>query len=455
MEITFGTDGWRTHQENITPDRLHMVAAAIVNVLDDQGRAGEPVAIGYDARQHANAHAKELARVVAAAGHDVKFANRDCPTPAVASAIVRHDLAGGIMMTASHNPPEYGGVKFIPGDGAPALPVVTDAIEDALGTDVTTNGDGGIQQVDVIEPHIKMVLDRLSPQLEGLTVAYDAMYGSGRGVTDAALERGGATVQRFRCTRDPTFGDGAPNPTTSRLSELIDRVNKGEVDLGIANDGDADRVAIVTEQGVVDANRLFAVMYDALLAGRSGPAVRTVSTTSLIDRIAAAHGESVIETPVGFKWVAEAMAEHDAIIGGEESGGFTIDRHIRLKDGVLIGVLAATLHQQTSIDDRWEQITDAHGAIYQRRTSVDCPPNRKPAVIEALQTQYPDRILETDIEDVSLKDGVKLYLADDRWLLIRPSGTEPKIRVYAEATTEPGVEQLLEAGHSLVARHCK
>ncbi|ELY55557.1 phosphoglucomutase/phosphomannomutase family protein [Natronolimnohabitans innermongolicus] len=457
--ISFGTDGWRATLEEFTTPRVRMVGQAVATYLRDEGRDGT-VAVGYDARETSRGFAEELARVLCANGFDVIVPERDRPTPLVAHAIVERDLLGGFAITASHNPPEYNGVKFIPDDGAPALPAVTDAIADRLAEPEPLPEDehGTVEEVDLAAPHADAALERVdeitgSTDLSGLTVAYDAMHGSGRGTTDALLERAGASLELLRCERDPEFGGGAPEPAPENLETLIDLVTDDatDPDLGVANDGDADRLAIVTpERGYLDENLFFAALYDYLLEGDSGPAVRTVSTTFLIDRVADAHGEAVHEVPVGFKWVAQGIAEHDALVGGEESGGFTVRGHVREKDGVLMALLAAAMHAEEPLDERVDRLLEEHGTVVQNKISVACPDHEKARVLEDLEGEIPDAVAGTDVEDVNTADGFKLQLADGSWVLVRPSGTEPVLRVYAEATDEERVEALLEAGEELV-----
>jgi phosphomannomutase len=449
--IEFGTDGWRAPLDEFTDGRVRVVAQAVATHLNAGGTAG-PVGVGYDARGTSRGFAEEVARVLCANGRDAVLPERDCPTPLLAWAIADRDLAGGVMITASHNPPEYNGVKFIPRDGAPALPGVTEAIEANLG-DVEALPEaewGSVRETDFVGSHAAQALSLVEPELSGLTVAYDAMHGSGRGVTDGLLERAGATVERVRCTRDPEFGGTPPEPSEEHLDPLVEAV-RGGADLGVANDGDADRIAVVTERGVLDANLFFAALYDYLLSSDSGPAVRTVSTTFLIDRIADAAGESVVETPVGFKWVAEAMAEGDALVGGEESGGFSVRGHVREKDGVLMALFAAAMEVEGGIDARVDRLREAHGEIHQDRVSVDCPDEEKARVIAAIGDALPETVAGVAVEDVNDADGYKALLADGSWLLVRPSGTEPKLRIYAEAEREDRVAELLAAGREIVA----
>jgi len=451
--ISFGTDGWRATLSEFTAPRVRMVGQAVATHLDDEGLGDEPVVAGYDARESSRGFAEELTRVLAVNGHDVLLPGRDVPTPLVAWAVLDRDLAGGLMITASHNPPEYNGVKFVPGDGAPALPAVTDAIEANLADpDPLPESEWGtVREIDLAESHAEHALELVDADLTGRTVAYDAMHGSGRGITDALLERAGADVERLRCEADPSFGGAEPKPAPDHLGDLIGTVGADGASLGVANDGDADRIAVVTpERGYLDENLLFAALYDYLLEEDAGPAVRTVSTTFLIDRIAAVHGQDVVETPVGFKWVAEAMADNDALIGGEESGGFTVRGHVRGKDGVLLALLAAAADAAEPLDERVDRLLAEHGEVHQGRVSVDCPDDRKAAVLDALEDEIPPELAGTAVDDVVTKDGFKLLLTDGSWVLVRPSGTEPKLRVYAEANSEQRIDRLLSAGRDLV-----
>ena len=450
--ISFGTDGWRATLDTFTDERLRVVGQAVADYLADEGHDA-PVIVGYDARETSEGFAESLAAVLAGNGFDVLLPERDCPTPLVAYAVVDRGLSGALMVTASHNPPEYNGVKFIPSDGAPALPDVTDAIADRL-TDpdlLPESERGTIETVDVVTPHAERATELVDADLSGLTVVHDAMHGSGRGVADDLLRSAGAEVVSVRGDRDPTFGGSPPEPSAEHLGPLVDAVDAHDADLGVANDGDADRVAFVTpERGHLDENLFFAAAYDYLLESDAGPAVRTVSTTFLIDRIADAHGQETVETAVGFKWVAQAMADSDALIGGEESGGFSIRGHVREKDGVLMALLAGAVESDRSYDDRVDALLSEFGEIHQSKVSVDCPDERKQDVLAALETELPETVAGERVERVNDTDGFKILLEDGSWLLVRPSGTEPKMRVYAEAASEARVEALLDAGRELV-----
>ena len=452
--IRFGTDGWRAPLTEFTAPRVRAVGQAVATYLADEGQARRPLAVGYDARETSRGFAEELARVLCVNGHDVLLPDRDCPTPLVAWAVHDRDLAGAFMVTASHNPPEYNGVKFIPADAAPALPAVTDEIERNLARpDPLPEGEWGqVREAGFVDPHAEHARRLVAGDCSGLTVAYDAMHGSGRDVTDRLLVAAGATVERVRCRPDPTFGGTPPEPTPAHLDPLEETMAAVDADIGIANDGDADRVAVATpDRGVVDGSQCFALIYDFLLADASGPAVRTVSTSGLIDRIAAAHGEEVVETAVGFKWVAEAMAAHDALVGGEESGGYSMRGHIREKDGVLMALVLAAAAAAEPPDDRLDRLRETHGAFVADKVSLDCPDAEKDRVLAAVEESVPDAVAGRPVASVNPTDGVKLALEDGAWLLVRPSGTEPKMRIYAEADSDAAVREVLDAGRALVA----
>jgi len=452
--IEFGTDGWRAELSEFTSPRVSMVAQGIADYLREEAdHAGGTVAVGYDARDTSPGFAADVTEVLTTNGFDVTLSERDCPTPVVAWTIQDRNLAGAVMITASHNPPQYNGIKFIPDDGAPALPEVTEAIESRLREPEALPADehGVYREDDFVTPYFEDVLVMMDAHLTGIDVVYDGMHGSGRGVTDELLEMAKADVHRIRCDYNPTFGGSSPEPSAENLEELVETVEERDADIGIANDGDADRLAVVTpERGFLNENLFFAAMYDYLLEYNDGPAIRSVSTTFLIDRIADAHGEDVYETPVGFKWVAQAMAEHDALIGGEESGGFSIRDHVREKDGVLMALLAAVMTAERPIDDRIDDILETHGEVHQDRRSIECPDDRKEPVVDELESQLPDTVAGVAVERVNDADGFKILLADGSWLLVRPSGTEPKLRVYAEADSPDRIDTLLDAGVDLV-----
>ncbi len=451
-KIRFGTDGWRATLDSFTVPRVRKVGQAIADYLTEYEQPAATVAIGYDARESSRDFAEEISRVLCNNSHSVLFPTRDIPTPVLAWNIVAKDLHGGIMITASHNPPNYNGIKFIPSTGAPALPAVTSEIEHRLGppTNSQTKPTGTVTETSFVEPYCTHLHSLVPTDLTGLSVAYDAMHGSGREILQSILQTANATVEPIRCTRDPTFGGTPPEPSKENLSTLRKTV-QDDFDIGIATDGDADRIAIVTpEHGYINGHLFFALLYDYLLETKTGPAVRTVSTTYLIDKIAQHHGENVIETPVGFKWIAEQMQEHNALFGGEESGGYSIRGHVPEKDGILMGLLACAATVDQSLDSRLDSLQSTHGLPVQDKISIDCPDHQKTTVLDSIGDAIPDSFAGGTVGEVNDLDGFKIQLADGSWVLFRPSGTEPKIRVYAESSSEDQCKNLLETGRNFV-----
>ncbi len=451
-QIKFGTDGWRATLDIFTAERVNLVGEAVVSYVKSSGLGGRPIIIVYDARESSPNFAKGLCEKMILLGQDVICGNRDYPTPIAAWTVVHRDLAGAIVITASHNPPEYNGIKFIPSDGAPALPEVTIELEKYLvNPDNVLKGRGKVEVVDLVSPYVKHIREIIGGDLKGLRVVYDAMHGSGRGITDEILKNSGADVKSIRDYLDPTFGGNPPEPKSENLELLIESIKNGEGDIGIANDGDADRVAIVTpKRGCLDGNLLFAVLYEYLLERDTGPAIRTVSTTYLIDKIAESHGESVVEVPVGFKWVAQAMKTHSALFGGEESGGFSMRGHVREKDGVLIAQLAAAAELEKSLDERVDLILEKYGEVHQLTQNITCQESKKKEVLEKVRRSVGDEFAGVKIKEVNDIDGVKILLIDGSWILLRPSGTEPKMRIYTEGNSKRTVEGLVENGEELV-----
>ena len=450
-QISFGTDGWRATLDTFTEERVRIVAQAAASYFQEQD--AQQVGVGYDARETSPGFAEAVTDVLTGNGLDVVLSERDVPTPVLAWTVDDRDLDGGIVITASHNPPEYNGIKFLSPDGSPADESVTERLEELLAEpELLPDDEQGTVTEEPLVPEFHAHAEAYAEtDLDGLTISYDAMNGSGRDVTDALLESAGADIDRRRCELDPTFGGSSPEPTAEKLGGLVEDVTEGGADLGIANDGDADRIAVVTpDRGFLDPNLLYAALYDYLLESASGPAVRTVSTTFLIDRIAADHDEETVEVPVGFKWVAEGMRESGALCGGEESGGFGLTDHLLNKDGVLLALVIAGAHVERPLDERVDDIVDEYGSIHQDRISVDCPDARKSAVLADLETSLPESILGFDVDQVDEKDGFKIFLENGAWLLVRPSGTEPKLRVYAEANSDEQVQKLLEAGREII-----
>lgn len=449
-------------EQEFTAERVEMVAQAIAAHLQGDSRG---IMVGYDTRRNSRRYAEAVAGVLAANGHQVLLPNRDVPTPVTAFTIINRGLAGAVMITASHNPPEYNGIKFIPEDGAPALPSVTDSIEHYLNL---IQAEGRVrkmsleearhrQLVETFDPfpayshHIKSLMD--TGRLEGLRVVCDPLYGTGRGYLDVVLREMGADVTCIHDRPDPEFGGGQPNPEAEYLAELIDAVVSRRAAAGLANDGDADRIGVIKDTGkYLSPNQLFVALLHYLLdRGARGDVVRTVATTHMVDSVAEYHGVRVHEVPVGFKWVAQAMREYDALMGGEESGGFTFRGHIPEKDGIYTALKTAEMLSRVgSLSEYWREVANLYGERFYRRVGVKVPVDVMRPAINALIKDPPDSVAGLDVKQVVTMDGLKLLLEEGSWLLLRPSGTEPLMRVYAESLRRETTEAIIDEGANLV-----
>jgi alpha-D-glucose phosphate-specific phosphoglucomutase len=465
--ITFGTDGWRAVMaREFTFDNVRRVAAAVAAYVRDQGLAERGVVLGYDARFLSEQFAGEIAGVLSAAGIPVWQVNRDSPTPVVVSTI-RHRRAGGaVMLTASHNPPEYNGIKFIPEYCHPALPEVTDAILARI-PDAPPPIGAPRAPIEIIDPMpaymtaLAGVIDAERIRRAGLKVIVDPLHASGRGYLDGALQAAGCEVSVIHGERNPLFGGSLPDPNRENLRALAERVVAEGAHLGLATDGDADRFGVIDASGdYLSANEVIGLVFWHLIHGRghrSGTVVRTVATTHLIDAIAGKYGFTVVETPVGFKWVGQALVQHGALLGGEESGGLSIKGHFPEKDGILADLLVAEAVAASGKTPRQmlAAIAAEVGAFRSRRVDVHLPLDAKARLMESLKNDPPREVAGQTIASRTQVDGEGFTLGDGSWFLVRPSGTEPLVRCYMEARTEPALDALEAAVCAEVDRRAK
>ena len=472
MAIKFGTDGWRAViSDEFTFSNLRRVAKAIADyALETRGESTAPVVVGFDTRCLSDRYALELARVLADAGLPVYLSRADCPTPALAYAIWHFRALGGVMITASHNPPRYNGVKFKGPHGGPGLPAETRRIEEILERNATarpatngvplTNPDQAYPGVVRFDPmpayleHIRTLIDFEAISRSGLRVAVDPMYGAGRGYIAAFLREAGCEVTQLHGDMNPGFGGIHPEPIARNLGDLMSTMRSGRFDLGLATDGDADRIGAVDAQGeFVDPHRIFALILRHLIEERhwSGAVVKTVSTTQLLNLLAQHYGLALHETPVGFNHICDWMLKDDVLIGGEESGGITIKGHVPDGDGILMGLLLAELlaYQRKPLDAIIAELMQEFGEFHYGRKDVHTQAFDKKQLTQQLLKEAPERILQHKVVRINNSDGIKYLLEDDSWLLIRPSGTEPLLRIYAEAHSRQEVQQLLAAGAGL------
>jgi phosphomannomutase len=445
-QIKFGTDGWRgLIADDFTFANVCKVTRAIAAYLSTAYSQDRPVLVAYDPRFLADKFAHTAAEILADLGWTVKIVDRDCPTPVIAYNARLLNSAGALMFTASHNPAPYCGIKYIPDYAGPATLEITDTIvgnlANASDAPAANNHPERISLFDPQPEYFKFIytlLDVERIRSAKLKVKYDAMYSTSRGYLDKVLTHCGCEIETFHMQRDVLFGGGMPEPKAELLGELIAAVQKDRADLGMATDGDADRFGIVDELGnVLTPNIVLLVLAKHLIKnkGKTGAIVRTVATTHLLDNFAAKHGVPLVETSVGFKYIGEKMREMPVLIGGEESGGLSIIGHIPEKDGILADMLIAEaiayegkpLSQIVA-----EVVAEAGGPLFNRRIDLHLDNAHKQAVMKTYTEQPPTSIAGIAVKSVNPQDGVKFYLEDGSWVLLRASGTEPLIRVYLE-----------------------
>jgi phosphoglucomutase len=467
--IKFGTSGWRALlADEFTVRNIRVVCQGIAQYLRQQKIAQQGILIGYDARFLGEHFAKVVAETMAAQGIPCLLCDRDTPTPAISHQVLSRKLAGGINISGGPSPPEFNGIKFTPAWGGPALPETTKAIELRIlpllhGEFIKwipwerAKADGMVRYVNPQPDYLRALeqhVDRDRLRNGRIRVVFDPLFGTSRNYLDEFLRQSGAKLAVLHHWRDPYFGGLRPEPTDETLADLKETVRTQGANLGLATDGDGDRFGIVDADGTfLDPNLVLALLLDYLLKSRhwTGAVARSVATSHLIDAVAAHHGLVVHETPVGFKFIGELMAKGEVVFGAEESAGLTIKDHVPEKDGILAGALVAEMVAFTGktlkelLADLFQQV----GALHTRRT--DLP------VTEPLQEQLklivdhpPTTFAGTEVRQVNKIDGCKLILPDDEWFLVRPSGTDPLIRCYAEAKSPDRLETLMQAGRELL-----
>lgn len=456
-EIIFGTDGWRAViAEDFTFANVEKVAYAIgqyVNETYQKGATKVPILVGYDTRFMADKFALRAAQVFISMGIPAKLADRDVPTPVIAFATQSEATAGAIQLTASHNPPEYCGIKYIPHFAGPATNEITEKIVAHL-SDIPFELDVHSIEVPRFNPkapyvaalHKMVDFDRIAKS--GLKVGVECLYSTSRGYLDEILRDAGVEIEVLHNWRDPLFGGGMPEPKAEYLKDLSKLVVDKKLALGLATDGDADRFAIIDEKGnYVSANQLLSLLTKHLLKNRgvTGSIVKTVATTHLLDRLAAEHGLDIYETPVGFKYIGELMREKDVLIGGEESGGCSVKGHIPEKDGILCNLLVVEMlaYEKKALSQIWSELVASTGVEFAyRRRDLKLTAESQKNFVEKLTKEPFDKIGKTKVSKVGTLDGFKYYLEDGSWILIRPSGTEPLVRLYFEGPSAARVDEL-------------
>jgi phosphoglucomutase len=467
--IKFGTSGWRAIvAEDFTVRNIRIVCQGIAQFLRQQKLGQQGILIGYDARFLGEHFAKVAAEVMAAHGIPCLICDRDTPTPAISYHVVSRKLAGGINISASHSPPEWNGIKFTPDWGGPALPETTKAIELRIlpllhGEYIKwfpwerAKNEGMVRYFDPQPDYLKALeqhVDRDRIRNGRIRVIFDPLFGTTRNYLDEFLRQAGAKMAVLHHWRDPYFGGFRPEPTDETLQDLKDTVRREGAHLGLATDGGGDRFGIVDADGIfIQANYILAVLLDYLIRSRqwTGGVARSVATTHLIDAVAAHHGLTVHETPVGFKYIGELLAKGEVVFGGEESAGLSIKGHVPEKDGILAGALVAEMVAFTgqTVQELLKDLFKRVGASFTTRQDLTLSEHVRAQVKQVLD-HPPSAFAGVEIIHVNKLDGCKLILPDGGWYLIRPSGTEPIIRCYGEAKTPERLAEIMKAGRELL-----
>lgn len=457
MKIRFGTSGWRSIiAEDFTFENVGRVTSAICSYLKRRDEAtGQTLIIGHDTRFMGEQFAAVAADIASRKGFAVLQCTHPVPTPTISHAIRINNAKGAINFTASHNPPEYQGIKFSTADGAPALPEVTRQIENAIeANESPADADGGsITDYDPRHSYLDDLASKIN--LEAIRsskakYAYDPLWGTGRGYLDKILRDNGVEVETIHDWRDVTFGGQAPEPGEEHISELRERVKEKGLTLGLATDGDGDRFGIIDINGeFITPNTLIALLTDYLAESRGWKlgVARSVATSHLVDRVAKERGLEVHETPVGFKFIGELINKDEIILGGEESAGLSIRGHYPEKDGIIACLLAAetVAVRGTSLTEQLDTLYQRVGRLESGRIGVKLD-DAVAAKLKEKLAEEPDEIAGRKVQNIDRLDGVKFYFGNDAWMLMRPSGTEPMVRIYAESESKDDVSKLLEAG---------
>lgn len=483
MPIHFGTDGWRAViSDTFTFHNLRMVTQAIADAINagswengtliNTKKNIKDFVVGFDTRFLSDRFAVEVARVLAANGYTVHLAQSDSPTPAISYSVSHLDAIGGLMITASHNAPRYNGVKLKTSSGGSASSEQCRRVEVYLNDNETRARGPNLMDFELARErnlirrfnplpsyydHLRRLIDFNIIAENPQRIVVDSMYGSGRGVIKGILQGTGCEVKEIRAEMNPGFGGVHPEPIIQYLSALAGAISTHMGDFGLATDGDADRIGAMDERSTfIDPHKIMALALNYLVEKRKlcGSVVKTISTTCIIDRIAEKYGLKVYETPVGFNHIAELMLKENVLIGGEESGGISIQGHIPEGDGILMGLLIVELvaFSKKPLYVLVDELSKEFGNVVYKRIDLRLKhPVSKDKMKQYLIDKTPIKIGDTKIKNLVTFDGVKYLLEDDSWLLIRPSGTEPVLRVYAEARNATNLNELISFGQNIAA----
>jgi len=451
LSIKFGTDGWRAITgKDFTEANVERVTLAIGKYICDTYGGDKKIIIGYDPRHRAKEFAELCANILINKNFNVELSEKVVPTPILAyNALYKNACA--VMFTASHNPPEYLGMKYIPDYAGPATSDITDKIVENLDKECSNGTKGAFKKVDFsVEyyKHIETLIDFKKVQKVKSNIIFDGLYSASIGYFDEILKKHVVPFKSLHMEHDPNFGGKMPDPKPEYLKELIELVKNEPNSIGMANDGDADRFGIINEAGeYVSPNEIISILLKYLVKkGYKGSVVKTVGSSILIDNVAKALDIDVIETAVGFKHVGEAMRNNLVIIGGEESGGLSIQNHIPEKDGLLANLLVLEVMGDTgkSLVELQQEIYELGGKFYNKRIDLK---KSDSAEIKTVLDKVKGIVSlgEFEVTDKDFKDGIKLMFGDKAKILIRPSGTEPLLRIYFEADSPEKINYLQQA----------
>ena len=462
-QIKFGTSGWRAIvAEEFTFENVRRAVHGISRYVVAQNSNSPKVIVGRDPRFLGETFCAVAAEVLSSYRITPLVIAEAAPTPAISYAMIQAKADGAINFTASHNPPEYNGIKFSTSDGAPALPEATKSIEAAI-ADYDAHPEtskGNRVETQSIDPR-RMYLSRLREIVDfdvikkaGLKIAFDPLWGAARGYSDALLREFGVEVSTVHDYRDVLFGGHAPEPDDHLLDDLRSKMRETEAAIGIATDGDADRFGIVDQDGTfVQPNYIVALLFDYLVESRGwrNGVAKSVATTNLINALAEKHKIQLYETPVGFKYIGELIKQDKIAIGGEESAGLSIRKHVPEKDGVLAGLLCCEMvaRRGASLGKQLEALFADVGSYYPLRENFRLTPEVQAKFTEKLRRDPPD-FCGSPVASVVRTDGLKLVLADGSWVCYRLSGTEPVVRAYTEARSKDGLEKLSAAAKTWI-----
>jgi len=464
VQIKFGTSGWRAVMpEEFTFANVRRAVGGIARYVALQKPHGARVIVGRDPRFLGETFCSMAAEILATQGITPLVAAEPAPTPAFAYAVVQLKADGIINFTASHNPPEYNGIKFSTLDGCPALPEVTNKIEEEIvaGDEASSPKLKGespgnkAAENETLDPkpmylkRLREIIDLEAIRRAGVRVAFDPMWGAARGYSDELLCGGGVQVATVHDYRDVLFGGHAPEPDDHLLEDLRKKMRETSAQIGIATDGDADRFGIVDADGTfLQPNYVIALLFDYLVETRGwkNGVAKSVATTNLINVLAAKHGVELHETPVGFKYIGELIMQDKIVIGGEESAGLSIRHHVPEKDGVLAGLLCceAVARRGKPLGEQLKALCNQVGSYFPRRDNFRLTAAVKEKFTEKLKAD-PKEFCGHPVSQVVRTDGLKLVFSDGSWVCYRLSGTEPVVRVYSEARSEKGLEKLSTA----------